>query len=233
MKSKFFTSIAFGLILATSLVAPRANAQEVVLTPDADALLGTLNATADEEAGADTKTAITTGEMLTVAHNTLDAIGSGITAFGNQAFQANDSLPDARGSLNLMGSSGAASDIARTAQKDASSLAQSFMSKVNPFAKTNMGNDLDAAASSVGANEDVYAQAKAHTAKLEQLRLQIATATTVKDTMDLNARINLETADITNEMVKVQALENMEEHNDKLREMQTKQKMFGRNSKSY
>lgn len=235
MKSKFLTSIAFGLFLATALVAPRAHAQFVVDAPTADAELITANATLATQAAAAVKTASTTAEALGVAKDTLGAIGSGITTFGNQAFQADDSLPgDAQGALNLMNSgSGGAGGIAQTIRSASSSLDKSFFSKVNPFAKSTLSNDMDSAASSTAANEDIYAHAKAHTATLESLRLKVATTTNLKETADLTARIQLETADITNELVKVQALENMEDHNDQVRKIQTKQQLFGRNSKSY
>jgi hypothetical protein len=233
MKSKFFTSIAFGLFLAASLVAPHANAQFVVDAPTADAELVTANVSLGAQVVSAAKTAASTTEALGVAKDTFDAIGSGITAFGNQVFQADDSLPDAKGTLNLMNSTGAASDIARAAQKDASSLGEPYFAKVSKTVTGGLDADMNSAASSMAANQDVFANAKLHTAALEKLRLSLTTTTNLKQTADLQARIQLETADITNELVKVQALENMEEHNDKVREIQTKQKMFGRNSKSY
>jgi hypothetical protein len=233
MKSRF-TSVAFGLFLATALFVPRAHAQLVVDAPTADAELVTADAALATDVVEDTKTATTVTEALGVAKNTLTAIGSGVTTFGDLAFQADDSLPaDAAGTLDLMSSTGAASDIARTVQKASSSLDQPFFSKVIPFAKSMLSNDMDSAASSTAANEDIYLNAKAHTVVLEKLRAQIATTVDLKETEDLAARIQLENADITNEMVKAQALQNMENNNDKVRTLQTKQQMFGRNSRTY
>lgn len=235
MKSKFFTSIAFALYLVAAMAAPEAHAQFVVSTPDADAELTTANVSLGTQAVAAVKTAATTADMLGVAKDTFSAIGSGVTIFGNQAFQSDDSLGgDAKTALNLMnGGSSGAGGIAQTIRSASSSLDKSFFSKVNPFAKNTLSNDMDSAASSMAANEDIYTHAAAHTAELEKLRLQVTTTVSLKEAADLNARIQLETADITNEMVKVQALQNMEGHNDKVREVQTKQQLFGRNSKTY
>jgi type IV secretion system protein VirB5 len=234
MTSKWLTSVAVTLFLATSFFAPRSNAQFVVDAPLADAQLVTANVSLATQIAIATKTAASAAETVSKLNDVKDAIGSGITEFGNLSFQPDDSLPgNAKASLNLMSSTGAASDMARSIQKDNSSTSQSFFSKVNPFAKGNMSADLDSAASSMAASEDIYENAVKHSARLEALRARIATATSLKDAADLTARIQLETADITNELVKAQALEHMEEHSDKVREIQTKQKMFGRNSRSY
>jgi hypothetical protein len=234
MKYMSFPVLAFGLFLVAALVAPDAKAQFVVSTPDADTELTAANGSLITQIAIATKTAASAADTVDRLNDVKSAIGSGATQFGNLSFQPDDSLPgNARGTLNLMSSSGAASDIARSIQKDSSSTSQSFFSKVNPFAKGNMSADLDSAASSMAANEDIYENAVQHSARLDAMRLKIATTSSLKDTADLAARIQLETADITNELVKTQALENMEEHADKVREVQTKQKMFGRNSRSY
>jgi type IV secretion system protein VirB5 len=229
-----FIPIATVALFFALFATPAAHAQFAVSTPDADAELTTANISLAAQAVSAAKTAATVSEALGVAKDTYDAIGSGNTIFGNLSFQPDDSLPgDARSTLNLVGSTGAASDVARSIRQDASSIDKPFFGKVNPFAKNTLSGDMDSAVSAAAANEDIYANAKLHAATLERLRVQIGTTTSLKDTADLSARIQLENADIANELVKVQALENMEEHNDKVRELQTKQSLFGRNSRSY
>lgn len=231
---RFFRYLSLAVLIVAGFAAPGAHAQFVVDAPTADAELTTANVTLGAQLTAAAKTAVSSGEAVVKLGEIASDIGSGATVFGNLAFQSNDSLPgDGASTLDLTNGSGAASDSARSIQKQSSSIGEAFFSKVKPFAKNLLSGDMNSASSAMAANEDVYEKAKLHTTQLETLRTKIATTVSVKDALDLNARIQLETADVTNELVKVQALENMEGHSDQVRQQKTKQSLFGRNSRSY
>jgi len=159
-----------------------------------------------------------------------------------QAKQQYESLTGGRGMGNLVRSTGAIpknwqetlasmkngelGDISREIRQSASLLDEDFFADVDQAIKDSLDQSMAAHTDQQAVNQSFYDTATQRAQKMELLANQVDSASDMKAISDLQARINIEQVQLTNELIKLQSLNMIAQQQRETRAQQQQQAAF-------
>lgn len=159
-----------------------------------------------------------------------------------QAKQQYESLTGGRGMGNLVRSTGAIpknwqetlasmkngelGDLSREIRQSASLLDEDFFADVDQAVKDSLDQSMAAYTDQQAVNQSFYDTATQRAQKMEQLANQVDSASDMKAISDLQARINIEQVQLTNELIKLQSLNMIAQQQRETRAQQQQQAAF-------
>ncbi len=159
-----------------------------------------------------------------------------------QAKQQYESLTGGRGMGNLSRSTGAIprnwqetlasmkngelGDLSREIRETASLLDEDFFADVDQAIKDSLDESMASHTDQQAANQSFYDSATQRAQKMEQLANQIDGAADMKAISDLQARVAIEQAQLTNELIKLQSLNSIAQQQRETRAQQQQQQAF-------
>lgn len=159
-----------------------------------------------------------------------------------QAKQQYESLTGGRGMGSLARSTGAIpknwqetlasmkngelGDLSREIRQSASLLDEDFFADVDQAIKDSLDQSMAAHTDQQAVNQSFYDTATQRAKKMEQLANQVDSASDMKAISDLQARINIEQVQLTNELIKLQSLNTIAQQQRETRAQQQQQAAF-------
>lgn len=159
-----------------------------------------------------------------------------------QAKQQYESLTGARGMGNLVRSTGAIpknwqetlasmqngelGNLSKQIRQTASLLDEDFFADVDQAVKDSLDQSMAAHTDQQAVNQSFYDTATQRAQKMEQLANQVDSASDMKAISDLQARINIEQVQLTNELIKLQSLNMIAQQQRETRALQQQQAAF-------
>lgn len=160
----------------------------------------------------------------------------------NQAKQQYESLTGSRGLGNLARSTGAIpknwqetlasmqngelGQLSKQIRESASLLDEDFFADVDEAIKGNLDESMASYTDQQALNQSFYDTATSRAQKMESLANQIDSATDMKAISDLQARVAVEQAQLTNELIKIQSLNQIAQQKRETRAQQQQQAAF-------
>jgi type IV secretion system protein VirB5 len=160
----------------------------------------------------------------------------------NQAKQQYESLTGSRGLGNLARSTGAIpknwqetlasmqngelGQLSKQIRESASLLDEDFFAEVDEAIKGNLDESMAAYTDQQALNQSFYDTATSRAQKMESLANQIDSASDMKAISDLQARVAVEQAQLTNELIKIQSLNQIAQQKRETRAQQQQQAAF-------
>lgn len=160
----------------------------------------------------------------------------------NQAKQQYESLTGSRGLGNLARSTGAIpknwqetlasmqngelGQLSKQIRESASLLDEDFFADVDEAIKESLDESMAAYTDQQALNQSFYDTATSRAEKMESLANQIDAASDMKAISDLQARVAVEQAQLTNELIKIQSLNQIAQQKRETRAQQQQQAAF-------
>jgi type IV secretion system protein VirB5 len=160
----------------------------------------------------------------------------------NQAKQQYESLTGSRGLGNLARSTGAIpknwqetlasmkngelGDLSKQIRESASLLDKDFFADVDQAIKDSLDQSMSAYTDQQALNQSFYDTATSRAQKMESLANQIDSASDMKAISDLQARVAVEQAQLTNELIKMQSLNQIAQQKRETQAQQQHQAAF-------
>lgn len=160
----------------------------------------------------------------------------------NQAKQQYESLTGGRGMGNLVRSTGAIpknwqetlasmqngelGDLSKQIRQTASLLDEDFFADVDEAIKDSLDKSMSGYTDQQALNQSFYDTATARAQKMESLANQIDSASDMKAISDLQARVAVEQAQLTNELIKMQSLNQIAQQKRETQAQQQHQAAF-------
>lgn len=121
---------------------------------------------------------------------------------------------------------GATGTIANTVRAQSNQLGQPYFDGVSPAVTTTLGNDMNTAVNGQALNSQAYDATADRFTQIEQLRDQINSTTDLKGIAELQARIGIETANLLNELIRVQTMNGMLLHQQQVQTQNERQQAY-------
>lgn len=160
----------------------------------------------------------------------------------NQAKQQYESLTGGRGMANLARSTGAIpknwqetlasmqngelGDLSKQIRETASLLDEDFFADVDEAIKDSLDKSMSGYTDQQALNQSFYDTATTRAQKMESLANQIDSASDMKAISDLQARVAVEQAQLTNELIKMQSLNQIAQQKRETQAQQQHQAAF-------
>lgn len=117
-------------------------------------------------------------------------------------------------------------ELSRSIRQEASLLNEDFFADVDQATKDSLDRSMASATDQQALNQAFYDSATQRVQKMEQLANQIDAASDMKAISDLQARIGIEQAQLTNELIKLQSLNQIAQQRNSISKQQAHQKAF-------
>jgi type IV secretion system protein VirB5 len=148
-----------------------------------------------------------------------------------QDYRAN--IPTSWEQTLAMMPTGPAGAIADTVRTQASQLGQPYFDGVSPEVTNTLGNDMNVAVNGQALNSQAYDATADRFTQIEQLRDQINGTHDLKGIAELQARIGIETANLLNELIRVQTMNGMLLHQQQVQTQQERQQSYQLTASKY
>lgn len=138
-----------------------------------------------------------------------------------------------RETLALMEGGGETGQLAKSIRDEASLLGEPYFADVSQDTKDALSRQMGAAAGAQALNARVYDQTSDRFERLAALQSQINQAQDLKASADLQARVQVEQAMLTNELIKLQAMNAMLAESQRVQDQRTQEENFRMSSVDY